>query len=184
MILNKTIDCYDGRVATLHYSRIRYIVIHRISLAFKTDANPHPIPDDQLGAVGLAMAFKDRGLCTGGRPPYHILICMDGAAEQILPLSVQGVHARRYNDESIAIAMAGNTDMREAPLAQHKTLVEVCKPIYKLNGGLQIAGHTDLPGASGDPRKRCPGRFLPLEPIIQKVCLDPFQELERAGFVL
>jgi len=160
---------------------MKYIVIHRVSLAnYDKDQNPDPISDELLNAKEVALRFKNKALGTLGYTPYHILIKQNGTIEQMLPLSVRGAHSKGYNWCSWAVAVVGNTDQNEIKDAQYHPLVLVCK--YLSRPGLEIVGHTDLPGASADPNKKCPGRFLPLEPIIKKI--SPYRDIETIGFVI
>jgi hypothetical protein len=134
--------------------RVRYIVMHHCSLAKLAPGNPNPVPDDYLDAAAIAGRFMDEGLGTGGRPPYHGITTMAEVNEQILPLSIRGAHAIGYNAESIAWCVAGES--RPASLRQLEAAAEACAMLVLHTGGAEIVGHTDLPGASSDPKKRCP----------------------------
>lgn len=190
-VVNRVGECYDGKGKPILFIDLAFVVIHRLSLAHKTEENPNPVPDASLDAMDIVEIFKNHGMGTGGRPPYHIIIRRDplGTIEQILPIMVQGAHAIGYNSRSIAVAVIGNSDERPPTSEQHAGLVKVCQTLCRLNHGLQLVGHTDLPGApSGDPSKKCPGQYLPLGPVIARACVcdrpysDPWWELQREGF--
>jgi hypothetical protein len=165
MIKNQLASCYDGHGKPMQWSDIQFLVVHRTDLAQLGPDNPNPIPDEQLNGPELCQRFHDaplqapRGLGTGGRPPYHFLVCHDGHVEQCLPLYVRGAHAVGYNWRSIAVAVVGRCDRTELRPGQWSALVDLCLKLAPINGGLDIVGHTALPGGSGDPNKRCPGKF-------------------------
>jgi len=165
--------CRDG--VRLSHRHLIALVIHRLSLARRTPENPDPVPDHLLTGEDTIRAFKDRRMGTGGRPPYHGLIRLDNEAtlDQVLRLGVRGSHAgdtrpeplqRGYNWRTLAIAVAGNSDERPITPAQYARLVQVVTELLPL--GRELVGHTDLPFASKDPDKRCPGRYLDLHPVL------------------
>jgi hypothetical protein len=146
---------------TLHRNNVRWLVIHRISLSEKAPGNPNPIRDEDLTGEELIRRFRNAGLGTGGRCPYHVLIRHDARVEQLLPLTVKGAHAPNYNWRSLGVAVAGRTDLFPILPEQWVQLVKVCIGLIGYwPDGLAIAGHTDLPGASDDPTKQCPGQYL------------------------
>jgi len=170
------------RGITLRQGSLRYIVVHRLSLAsFDEEANPDPIPDHLLTGAELVQRFRNRALGTGGATPYHALVCLDNGAhvEQLLRLSVRGAHAGDvrqgpehvgYNWRSLAVAVVGNADERHITGSQYTSLVRVCSQWLPMRaGGLFVEGHTFLPGASKDPNKRCPGRFLDMDTVRRSV---------------
>jgi len=136
---------------------LKWIVIHKTSLAELEPHNPKPIADDVLDGPLLVSAFcrGPMGFYTTNRAPYHVLVRTTGAAEQMLALDRVGAHARRYNYASLAVAVVGETPNR----AQYESLVRVCAELA-LYARAPIVGHTDLPNASVDPAKRCPGGGL------------------------
>lgn len=141
--------------------RARYIVIHQCSLSNLAPGNPYPIPDEYLDGPSLAGRFLDEGLGTGGRPPYHGLTTVGARNEQMLPLGVRGSHAGDYNDESIAWCVVGED--KPAPLGQLEAAASACAMLVLWTGGAEIVGHTDLAGASKDPKKRCPRPVVDVE---------------------
>jgi hypothetical protein len=159
-------DCYSGREKPLTWSYLRYLVIHRTDLHNKTDANPDPVSDKDLGGKRLCEIFKahpdpsPKGLGTCGLVPYHVLIKMDGTAEQMLPLTRRAAHARSYNSWSLAVAVVGDLTERSMVDVQWQSLLRVCLALAPINKGLSVIGHTDLTNASVDPDKKCPGKYL------------------------
>ena len=193
MILRNTVDLCTDPGPRLDTARIRWIVLHRISLARETVANPHPVGDLDLDGPALAGRFRNTGLGTGGRCPYHFLVRRGGDIDQMLSLSQRGAHDKNYNGRSVAIACAG--DMREDALTglQHAALVELLTRLVTGLGGPAIVGHTALPGASADPGKVCPGKrlaVLSLAAVVTKALPDDWRTNEDAkidaldGFVL
>lgn len=153
---------------------VRFIVLHRISLAHAgPPVCPRPVPDADLNGSAIAAAFSHRQMMTGGCIPYHLLIRFGHWApmvEQLLPLSYVAMHARGFNRRSIGIAIAGNYDEVLCPPAMHLGAELLCKAIVSAAGKhLRVVGHTDLPGASGDPNKRCPGRYFSVGSITQAI---------------
>jgi len=171
---DKTSEClaifdaqYPGRgYKPLPLVGVYWLVWHKTGLSTPGTDNPNPVSDADLDAVTMVYRFAQspdpwpRGLGTGGRVPYHILVRPDGATEQALPLTVQGAHARAYNGRSIAVALVGDCDKAPPCEAQYLACVELAARILPINGGLRSVGHTDLPGASWDATKRCPGSHL------------------------
>jgi len=194
-VIDKTPICFDGNGYKLAPANVTTVVIHRLSLAFKAEENPYPISDDQLDGPAVANTFKNKKMGTGGRCPYHFLIRkdLDATVEQMLPLGIMGTHAlSKWNQQSFAVAMAGNTDTRECNKKQYDRLVELCRVLCWVNGGLDLKGHDELVGGSKNPNKRCPGKYLPMNTLREKVLVcdyqpinpDPWRALELCGIVL
>jgi hypothetical protein len=168
--INRIAECYDGRGVIMPIGNVRAIIVHRTDLCQWAPENPHPIPNDQLDGPSLCKVFMSQpGLGTGSRPPYHVLIKTDGTAEQMLPLSVMGEHCITMNHRSLAVAVVGDFNAIQPSLAQWETLVEVVASWAPINGGLDVLGHTDVPGGSANPGKRCPGKYLPVGPVEMEV---------------
>lgn len=208
IIVDRTKECrdifqavYPGReYKLLPFLGVRWLVDHKTGLSQLGPDNPNPVQDVDLDGPTLvdrfarSPAMPPAGLGTGGRAPYHILVRRDAAAtaEQLLPLTVQGCHSRGYNGRSWALAFVGETPTD----AQYRRIVEVSAILLPANGGLWNTGHTELPGASGDPNKRCPGPgLLPDQVASDAVRAMPFDwdtwsndrirsAIQAAGFVL
>jgi hypothetical protein len=161
LVQDVTAGCSGQNPGRLERERIRLLVIHRTSLSKPGDDNPDPVSDLLLDGPRLALRFRNTLLGTGGAVPYHFLVLIDGEVQQLLPLSVRGAHSKGYNHESIAVAVVGANLEHQKPLdMQLDSLVRLVAILRGINGGLRIVGHTDLPGASADPNKVCPGPYL------------------------
>ncbi len=157
LVRSRVLECYKpGSGRPLDRSQVRYLMVHHTSLSKYGDDNPHPIPDALIDAPALCGRFSNPALGTGGRPPYHGLTLLDGRNEQCLPLSIRGAHAIGCNGASVAWAVVGET--APANSVQLEALADVCAVLLPWLGlgALSIVGHTDLPGTSRDPAKKCP----------------------------
>lgn len=173
MILDR-IDIAEPRILGYQHlalASIRYIVIHRCSFAhWDALQNRFPISDYDLAGTELAKRFRENPhLGTGQRVPYHLTITTGGQVEQLLPLNRRGAHARGVNWCSWAVTAIGDTDQREMHGKQWEPLIETVRLMRDLCPNAEIVGHTDIPGASGDPNKRCPGRYLSMEAVRRAV---------------
>jgi len=196
LVKDRTLATYDGKGETLRIADVKTIGIHRISLSQKREDNPDPIPDADLDAPELVNRFSgDYPLAeiTGGRPPYHVIVRANATAtvEQAIPLLVKGAHCGGWNWKSWGVAVVGDFRERPPTHAQWENLRKVCALLAC--GFREIRAHTDYPTCMDpDPLKRCPGKFLPLEPLISRVMVcqdpplhpDPNRALELAGFRL
>ena len=128
-------------------SVITHIVVHRIDVGRSPEA--------------LADFFSD-SKDTGGRFPYHFFIAADGVVHQCVPLLRVAPAAKKLNSYSVQIAVDGDFRKKKPTLAQYGVLVSfIADLLAKLpRNDVQIIGHTDEAGASNDPGKICPGKFL------------------------
>ena len=150
-IRNKIDICDDGKPRSRKFDHVDKLIVHRIG--------------DSLGETGveIAAAFRDEstyaaGSYTGGNMPYHFVIRKTGVIDQCLTLSDHAPHARRWNASGLAVAVVGDFRVHEPAPAQVEALRAFCglRVLY----GLQVVGHTELPGASKDKNKQCPGNKL------------------------
>jgi len=173
MVTNSTTACArvngnPGKMMPL--VAVRYLVIHRTSLDhYDARANPNPVDNIDLSGIQLAEAFANKGLGTGGRIPYHFLVRADSKVEQMLPLTQRGAHAIGYNYRSIGIACVGDYRYQPPTPEVWDQLVRLVAALLPLNGGLMLAGHSDLQGATGDTGKVCPGKHLPIGELAEQV---------------
>ena len=193
-VVDRTPACVPMRPDVLRPNNVDMVVVHRLQLCTRTTANPHPVPNDRLDADAMREAFERPGMGTGGRVPYHALLKPDLVVEQLLPLVVQGSHASGYNWQSWGVAVVGNYDEIEMPDRVWRTLVDLLAVLAVVPRNVQ--GHTELHGASLDPSKRCPGRFVSMDRLRAEVdgrlptgsdAWDIRRRLEyvqRAGFAL
>lgn len=177
LVSNRVASCHDANPTNskpLPRNQITHLVIHRTDLD-KLDpiANPYPIPNSLLDGVSLSSRFKNPALGTGGCIPYHFLIRIDEAytIEQMLPLTLRGAHAIGYNYRAVGIALVGDFTRYPPPMGQYNKLVSLVSTLLPINGGLLVAGHTDLPGAAADPGKVCPGPFLPVKQVTNEAAM-------------
>ena len=164
MVIDSTKLCTANK--PLSYDAIKYLIIHRTDLEDKATGNDNPIANNLLTGTELVSRFKNPLLGTCGLIPYHFLIRYPyGQVEQLLPLSRRGAHAIGYNYQSIGVAVVGRLDLGPASNDQYMTLVMICADLARINKGLIIVGHTDLPGASADKNKHCPGKYLDISKL-------------------
>jgi len=169
-IHNVVEDCCCARpTVPLRAEYVKYLVWHRTDLRHFTEANPDPIEDVHLTGPELCRRFRNHGLGTGGRPPYHVLILVDGTIDQCLPLLTKGAHASGYNLSSWGVAVVGDMRYRTPTDAQWVSIIDVGLSLGQLGLGLDFVGHTVLPGASADPHKICPGKYLRPDAISHEV---------------
>jgi hypothetical protein len=101
---------------------------------------------------------------TGGENPYHIVVDFDKIF-QCMPLNECGVHARRWNSSSIAVAVRGDFSIDHPTPYQKEAVRSLCGILTAFLGRFNIMGHTELAYASNDPMKVCPGKFLYMDNI-------------------
>jgi N-acetyl-anhydromuramyl-L-alanine amidase AmpD len=126
--------------------KVDTLIVHRVLLG----TTARDIVQAFTGGVPEAAEATDHKM------PYHFVVERDGSVHQCLSLNKRGVHARRWNRRSIAVACLGDF-RREIPrVAQWQSAV--------LLGGLlsgiqkwEILGHDEAPKSSSDPNKECPG---------------------------
>ena len=92
-----------------------------------------------------------------GQCSYHYYVRYDGSVIPLLPESVQGVHARHYNNCSLGIVYEGGLDERGVAKdtrteAQKHALYELLKSLTHDYPDARIVGHCELPGVA----KACP----------------------------
>ena len=193
--------CDDGKEHDLDINAIHLSIWHRISfardgLAQREDGRRHwpdvsPIKDDELTAILMAERFSDTrrvvpgekhwadrpGAWTGGETPYTVLILTDGSIEQALKFQDRGAHARRWNSVGVGVAVVGDFQ-RGAPTAeQWVSCVELGAALHAW--GCAEKGHTELPGASRDPTKECPGRHFDMDALRYEILQHPFSRLDH-----
>lgn len=175
-VVNQIRTADDGRYKAL--LRPEKIVVHRIGPDLDCRVNDchycqteHAHTDKSHSfALHVCRWFQTHpriGL-TGGANPYHFIIDFD-KTEQALCLDECGAHARRWNSKSIAIALRGDFNYRHPTPYQKSALYQLCCLLSLSLGSIDIWGHTELPGATKDPLKRCPGVYLRMEQFREAV---------------
>ena len=130
----------------LKHSDVKLLIVHCV--ANRCD---RPFSVDNLIACGV----PKYGQCS-----YHYYVRRDGSIIPLLPESVQGVHARRYNHCSLGIVYEGGLDPRGHPAdtrteAQKHALYELLKGLKDDYPDARILGHCELPRVA----KACPCYF-------------------------
>lgn len=139
------------------------VIVHRIAVS-----QEDPTYQDTPAEVIRFFATHPIGRqATGGTMPYPLLVDHRGQVSQCAPLSVITMHARQYNARAIGVGLLGDFRHAAPTSAQRRALIYV--GAYLL-AHLQLSvdalcAHDGLTGASADPDKECPGRFLPMEPL-------------------
>ena len=124
-------------------NKVKLIVVHCVA-----NKCNKPFTSDMLIACGRAKY----GQCS-----YHYYVRRSGDVIPLLPESVQGVHARHYNDCSLGIVYEGGLDENGCPAdtrteAQRHALYELLKSLTRDYPNARIVGHSELPGVA----KACP----------------------------
>ena len=129
---------------------VKLIVIHCV-------ANPcnKPFSVKNLIACGEAKY----GQCS-----YHYYVRYNGSIVPLLPESVQGVHARHYNNCSLGIVYEGGLNEKGEAKdtrteAQKHSLYELLKELTAEYPEARIIGHCELPHVA----KKCPCYFPSIE---------------------
>jgi N-acetyl-anhydromuramyl-L-alanine amidase AmpD len=172
------------RYPALSLDAVRKLFVHRTSFAHADpQQNPAPMSDEELTGMDIAARFRSFvALGTGRRVAYHLIIRSSGVVEQLLPLDVRGAHAIGQNYCSWGVAAVGDFDVRPMADNQRAMLVELLRFLRTLRPGAEIFGHTEVPGTSSDPEKRCPGRYLDMD-LLRKDVGTPEAEVDlKASF--
>lgn len=174
LVRNCIAACADGKIHSRALKDLDRVVVHRI--------------DPELGADAptIARSFRDRstmysaGMYTNGEMPYTFVICEDGAVDQALELSDAGPHARKWNTPGVGVALIGDFRDHMPKAAQWVSLVELTVELLRWLGQANrgVYGHDELPGASADPLKKCPGQHLDMETLR----LEVQKTMSRHGF--
>ena len=120
----------------LKHENIKLLIVHCV--ANKCD---RPFSVENLIACGV----EKYGQCS-----YHYYVRYNGDIIPLLPESVQGVHARHYNDCSLGIVYEGGLDANGVAAdtrteAQKHSLYELLKALTLDYPEAHILGHCELP---------------------------------------
>ena len=116
----------------------------------------------ETGATGAAVKAAEAKQGLG----YHFFIRRDGTVDALYPPSDVVWHALTWSRSCIGIALHGDFHPPDKSrnclptAAQKAALITLVLDLWKAYGVLPLMGHTDLPGASTDPQKVCPGANL------------------------
>ena len=136
-------------------NKVKLIVVHCVA-----NKCNKPFTTDMLIACGKAKY----GQCS-----YHYYVRRSGDVIPLLPESVQGVHARHYNDCSLGIVYEGGLDEKGQPAdtrteAQKHALYELLKSLTRDYPNARIVGHSELPE-----------QRMPIEQVLDWLSRDPSQ---------
>lgn len=151
-------QCDDGKHRIREpLATIDTIAVHRIGKSLGEDA------------ITICRRFIDDpevAKYTGGEVPYGFILGAGGTIWQCLPISEVGAHARRWNKQAIGVACIGDFREHMMPPFQYKRLIHLLACLqFGFPRDLEIKGHDELPGASSDPNKKCPGDKLPMQQV-------------------
>lgn len=143
------------------------VVVHRIEVS-QEDPAYGDAPTE------VARFFREHPIgvrATGGQMPYAVLIEPDGTVTQALPLTRVAPHAVRQSPTTVGVGVIGDFRHRPPSEAQRAALRQVLVGLARQLGCAAdaIAGHDELPGASRDPDKICPGSHLSLQVLRAEV---------------
>lgn len=173
-------QCDDGKHRTREpLTDIDTVAVHRIGKSLGEDA------------VTICRRFIDDpevAKYTGGEVPYAFIIGADAGSTiwQCLPISEVGAHARRWNKQAIGVACIGDFRKHVMPSHQYAQLIKLLACLqFGFPRDLKIKGHDELPSASSDPNKKCPGDKLSMERVRSAVraYLDD-EHLREMGIML
>jgi len=94
---------------------------------------------------------------------YHYLVRQAGEIERGRAEELRGIHAPAANANSIAIALAGNFELRPPTVIQLDALVWLIRELRSRYGELTLVRHLDLQATS------CPGRLFPWEQLQRRL---------------
>ena len=157
-------QCDDGKHRTREpLTDIDTIAVHRIGKSLGEDA------------ITICRRFIDDpevAKYTGGEVPYAFIIGVGPGSTiwQCLPISEIGAHARRWNKQAIGVACIGDFRKHDMPDVQYAQLIKLLACLqFGFPRDLEIKGHDELPGASSDPNKKCPGDKLSMRAVRRSV---------------
>ena len=176
IIRDVILECNDGKISTREDPSI--LVVHRISFALDDVC---PVPDEILDGPKIAGMYRDTckyraGSYTGGQMPYTFVVLQDGTIDQCLPVRELGPHAKRWSWPGVSLAVVGDHRRRQPPEGQWFAVILFAALWHA--AGLDLHGHTELDGASDDPLKRCPGKYLSMD-VVRRVAAG--RALEISG---
>jgi len=153
---------------------IQNIIVHR--LGPKAGITVNEVTESFLNTDKYAA-----GSYTNGQQPYHFWVDVAGRAYQLIPLDEVGWHALRWSKNSVGIACSGDFRISPPTDAQLQTLTGICLALVLWIGDdWKIFGHTELPGATLDLGKECPGKFMDI-PTLRKAMREVTEKLVPLG---
>lgn len=121
---------------------------------------PYDVPTD---GEDVAVLFQENDFGTARKMPYQYVVGPHGVYECV-PWWRISPHAAEWNDASIGVAILADL-RREAPSeTMYDDIIGLVQWLETcVDAPLDVCGHTDLPGATSDPTKICPGDKLDLD---------------------
>lgn len=155
-VWNRTKECDDGIHRDRDLGKADRLIFHKIHESLGNDA------------PSISKSFRNKkkfaaGYYTNGEMPYAIVIPTNGNIELALEIGDWGPHAARWNAQGIGVAVIGDFTKHKPTEAQVKSSVELSTFFGMWFGGVNSFGHTELPGASSNPKKVCPGEHFPMD---------------------
>lgn len=166
----------DGKGASRDWEAIEGAMVHRVGVDLKTGGEIGYDGETIARAfIGAIPKFEAVAKVTGHQNAYTILIGgnlgleeFDGVVWQALALDEVGYHGRRFSAPFIGIACIGDFRVSLPSKLQRNSLVDI---LVELCGAFgwdpykKIKGHDEVPYASKDPNKECPGSLLAMNPL-------------------
>lgn len=137
---------------------IEFIMIHRFGWGLMSEWKDRKVRPSAEGVAGFYASLD--GKPTGGKMPYTFVVNQAGSVEQARPITDITPHGRSYNRRSVGVAVLGDFRKFDVPKDQWNSLVELVALLKERWPLSKVVGHTDMPGASADKNKICPGYKL------------------------
>jgi len=94
---------------------------------------------------------------------YHYFIDKDGEIFEGRPHWAEGAHAYGYNDQSVGVCFEGDFNKEQMSGRQENAAVMLLSILSLAYEDATVIGHGKLAD------KKCPGKFFPLESLLDKV---------------
>lgn len=125
-----------------------------------------------MDLAGIARFYAENPVAAAavgkGRFPYDFTINFLGEIEQAHPLSYFGKHARDFSDEYLSVGVLGDFNYLPPTNQAIRSSSELFAGLLRHKPRLDILGHTDKKGATKDEGKVCPGKFYPMDDVIDE----------------
>lgn len=167
-ILDRIAQCDDGRHRAAGLAERMRLAIHR------TEAG--------TDAASIARTYREHPQAravTAGQMPYTFVVTRGARVEQALPLHEHGPHARAWSDSSIGIGCIGDFRTEAIGMDQFNALVRLCAHLCRWLGAVEVFGHDEMPGASRDAGKECPGRYINMASLREQIRGEMRHKAER-----
>jgi len=149
LIENKVKECFDGKIKERLTDDVKRIIIHRIDIGETAEE-----------VCKKFQEVEEVSKYTGKQNPYTFFIRRDGTIEQACPLIEITAHARRFNKQGIGVGVIGDFRKHKPTNQQIEALIYLCAILVTWKRKLIVSGHDELFGATNDPNKECPGKYL------------------------